>query len=216
MVGMVAVTVVVWIAAAGFGAAALRSTGLVRRLQAVLAAAACAGLGLALGTLLVLLHVFDVFAGEALVARVTSTWLAPQRFQLTYEAVGHGDTPALHVQLEGDQWAISGGFVKWHPWLAAIGLSSYHKPMRLSGQFSRLAAQRSHASSVYGFSPDADRIWELLYRLDPYLPFIEAVYGSAASVYVEPQWVQEVYVTTSGYLIKRGRRVSQSAGTSVR
>ena len=106
-------------------------------------------------------------------------------------------------RLRGDQWTISGGIVKWHPWLTALGLRSYHKPSRVSGQFSELQRQRHNWPTVEALEPDTDRFWEVLYWADPYLPFVEAAYGSSAYVYVEPQWVQEVYVTPSGYLIKR-------------
>jgi len=75
--------------------------------------------------------------------------------------------------------------------------------MRISGQFSRLDQQRARPPTVYPVGPLIDRVWEAFYRADPYLPFVEAVYGSSAYVYVEPGVAQEVYVTSSGYLIKR-------------
>ena len=86
-----------------------------------------------------------------------------------------------------------------------MGVRSYHQPRRLSGQCADLERQRAQPPTVYPLAPDVDWIWELAYRLDPYLPFVEAVYGSSAYAYVEAGVTQEVYVTPSGYLIKRGR-----------
>ncbi len=111
------------------------------------------------------------------------------------------------MALRGDQWAVSGGLVKWHPWLTAMGWPSYHKPMRLSGQFSSLEEQRRRPPTVEEIAePGVDRFWEAVYWADPYLPFVEAVYGSSAYAYVEPGAVQEIYVTPSGYLIKNRAR----------
>lgn len=188
-------------AVAGF----FRGRGVWCKLKRLFLAAVLAGMGVFFGFLLVVLQAFHAFSGESLIALVTTRRLAPEEFELAYvpmTAAGHGT--AKTVRLQGDQWAISGGVVKWHPWLTALGLSSRHKPARLSGQFSSLERQRAQVPTVEPIEPDADRIWQALYRVDPYVPFIEAVYGSSAYVFVEPGVVCEVYVTPSGYLIKRG------------
>jgi hypothetical protein len=211
---LAAATLLIWLISIWLGASAFRSRGLVRRLQRLLAAAAFAGLGALLGALLFALQLFHAFSGETLIARVTTRRLSPGEFELTYTPVrapsasgrsptAGGDAMMTHIRLRGDQWSISGGIVKWHPWLSAFGLTTYHKPMRLGGQFSNLEQQRSHRPTVYALEPGADRFWEALYWADPYLPFVEAVYGSSAYVYVEPGVIQEVYVTPSGYMIKR-------------
>ncbi|MBI3321223.1 MAG: hypothetical protein HYZ91_03020 [Candidatus Omnitrophica bacterium] len=119
--------------------------------------------------------------------------------------VGLHATPLApqRILLRGDQWVVSGGIIKWHPWLTMLGLKSYHKPMRISGQFSSLERQRLQAPAIYALEPGVDRLWEGLYWVAPSLPFIEAVYGSSAYVSVDPGITQEIYVTPSGYLIKR-------------
>ena len=185
---------------------AVRHPGLLRTPRRLLSAVVYAVLGLLLGSLVMVWHFFEAFSGETLVAEVTVTPLAPPAFELTYTSVAP-DGEAEQVRLEGDQWAISGGIIKWHPWLTVLGWKSYHRPMRLSGQFSRVADQRSHLPTVYSLEPAAvDRFWEALYWADASLPFVEAVYGSSAYVYVQPGVVQEIYVTPSGYLIKRAQR----------
>ena len=99
----------------------------------------------------------------------------------------------------------SGGIVKWHSWLTALGLPSYHRAIRVSGQFSRIGMQRAHRPSVYPLGGGVDWLWEMLSRIAPSLPFIEAAYGSSAYVNAEPDGVYQVSVTPTGYLIKRGR-----------
>jgi hypothetical protein len=95
--------------------------------------------------------------------------------------------------------------VKWHPWLTALGLPSYQAPLRISGRFSATRQQQAQPPTVHALRPDLDWFWEALYRADPYLPFVEAVYGSSAFVPVDAKALHEVYATSSGYLIKRAR-----------
>lgn len=198
-------TALVWLLAVAFAVGAVRGGGLLTRLRRLVAATICACLGILLGSLLVLQHAFHAFAGSTLVASVTTTRLGRDTFELTYQPAAEGDTATRTVQLRGDQWAVSGGVVTWHPWLTMMGLKSYHKPMRLSGQFSSLARQRTEPPTIHALARKPDQLWEVLYRTSRYLPLIDAVYGSSAYVYVEPGVVQEIYVTHSGYAIKRQR-----------
>lgn len=208
-------TGVVWLLSIWLGVSGLRARGAFGKLKRLAAAVACAGLGVLLGTLLIVVGAYQAFSGETLLARVRASRLSPEEFELVYVPVlppagagsrrhGQDAQPApIRVRLRGNQWSLSGGIVKWHPWLTAMGLKSYQRPMRLSGQFANIERQRAHFPTVYPLASPTDWMWEWLYRADPYLPFVEAVYGSAASVYVEPGAIQEVYVTPSGYMIKR-------------
>ncbi len=199
-------TVLVWLLTLWLVRGALRANGLGQRLQHGLIALLCAVVGALLGALLLVLHAFHQFTGETLIAQVTCRRLARETFELTYAPRPEPrQEPALTVSLRGDQWAISGGIIKWHRWLIALGLRSYQKPLRLSGQFSRLEQQRARPPTIHPLAPDVDWYWEAFYRAAPSLPFVDAVYGSSAYVYVEPGGVYEIYVTPSGYVIKRKR-----------
>ena len=203
MTALLVATGLAWLVAVWCLMGVLRSLGLMRRLRHLVAALIVTLISLLLSTVVGVRHFFHVFAGETLVARVTASRFSPLEFDLTYTPAGSGDSAPITTRLEGDQWVVSGGIVKWHPWLMMLGLTSYHKPLRLTGQFSDAAEQRAHLPTLTLLEPEGDRFWEALYWADPYLPFVEAVYGSAAYAYVEPGAVQEVYVTPSGYLIKR-------------
>ena len=210
MTFLVGLTTAVWLLALVTGLRIIRARGVIARLRGILLAAIFGSVGAVLTALLLVLQAFQAFSGETLIAQVTIRPLAAEEFELTYtplpasrQRAGQAAGAATTVRLTGDQWSLSGGIVKWHPWLTAMGLHSYHRPTRIAGQFSNLARSRTHPPTVYPLSGSTDWLWEAFYRADPYLPFIEAVYGSSAYVYVESGQVYEIYVTPSGYLIKR-------------
>lgn len=194
-------TVTAWIVTLSLLAGVLRGPGLARRLRRIPLALVCGVMALLLSGLLAISHALQAFSDETLVAQVAVRRLGPDHAEVTYHPA-QGGAPRT-FRLQGDQWAVSGGMIKWHPWLTAMGLKSYHKPMRISGQFSSLQRQRAAPPTVFALEPGTDLMWDLVYRLSPVLPFIEAVYGSSAYAYLEPEHLHAVYVTPSGYLIKR-------------
>ena len=203
---LLAVAAFFWLAFFWGLAGLLRGPGIGRRLRGLVSVFIRLILALALSFILILFHFFKVFSNETLVARVTVKQLAAQRFLVTYAPVD--ESPSVNAELAGDQWSVSGGIVKWHPLLRVLGLNNYHRPMRLSGQFAELTKQRTHFPSVVALQPElVDRFWEAFYWMDPYLPIVDAVYGSSAYAYMEPAATQEVYVSNSGYLIKRGKKL---------
>jgi hypothetical protein len=197
--------VAAWLLALWSAVGVLRGPGVFRRARRLVTTVFCLSLGAVLLGLLIFIRAFLAFSGETLVADVRTRRISPAEFELTYTPAGASS--GRTVRLRGDQWTVSGGIVTWHRWLTALGWPSYHKPMRLSGQFSSIEEQRRQPASVEPIAePGVDRFWEAAYWADPYLPFVEAVYGSSAYAYVEPGNVQEIYVTPSGYLIKHPAR----------
>jgi hypothetical protein len=202
---LVIVTIVVWALALWSAIGIVRGPGIFGRARRLFNTVFYGSFGAVLLTALIFLRAFLAFSGETHVAEVTTRRLSPVDFELTYTPVGAGQ--GRTVTLRGDQWTVSGGIVKWHRWLTAAGWPSYHKPIRVSGQFSDLAAQRREPATAESVAePGVDRFWEAAYWADPYLPFVDAVYGSSAYAYVEPGAIQDVYVTPSGYLIKNRTR----------
>ena len=130
----------------------------------------------------------------------------PESFEVRYLQAGGPADSARYFNLQGNQWSVSGGVIKWHPWLAFLGLRSYHKPLRITGQYSDLKKQQSRPPTAFALEPGADWLWEAAYRASDILPFVDAVYGSSAYAYLDPAEKQQVYVNHSGYLIRREKR----------
>lgn len=178
--------------------------GIVKRLRWFLAALLFACAAVALGMSLAVIRVFNVLSEKTPVAIVSLHAVSSDEFDLFYSQMDGPETASGQTfRLKGDQWSVSGGIIKWHPALTLLGLKSYQKPLRISGQYASLARQRANYPSVFALSDSADRLWEAVYRLGPFLHFIEAVYGSSAYAYADPQFTYQVYATPTGYMIKR-------------
>ncbi len=186
---------------------AWRRSGILVKVRGTLAGGLLLGVGGLCLALVMALRSFEAFSAATVIAQVRCRWTGPKAFELTWTPIRNG-TPGQPqtVQLRGDQWAVSGGMVKWHPWLTALGLPSYHKPTRLSGRYATAAEEIASPPSAVALGQEPDRLWWWFYQLDPYLPFVEAVYGSTAFTYVNPAVPVDVAVSPSGYLVQRPRR----------
>ena len=163
-------------------------------------------IGLVLGLALAL-RAYRAFSGTTQVAEVRCRWTGPEAFDLTFAPVRDGRLgPPQTFHLRGAQWTVSGGIVKWHPWLTVCGLPSYQKLTRLSGRFATVAQETAAPPTAFALNGGDDPMWWWFYRADPWLPFVEATYGSAAFLPCDPSTVTDVLVSPSGYLLKRRPR----------
>ncbi|HEX9779907.1 MAG TPA: hypothetical protein VGB20_01685 [bacterium] len=198
---LTALTALAGVAAIAALAGAVKTRGLLRRLRRVLAAVVLGAVACLGGAGVAFRHAFLTFTGETLVATVSVDARSGDDFTLTYAPAGGG--PATVALLRGDQWAVSGGIVIWHPVLGWAGVRSYHRPARLSGRFSKFARELDGAPSGVPLAEGPDWMWEWLYRLDKALPLVDTAYGTSAYAYADPGPVYEVLVSRTGYVIRR-------------
>ncbi len=175
------------------------------RLKNFLWVIACLTL-LAVFSLLLGLRSYQVFTGEELVALVRCEAAAkdsPYRFILLLTPITHGvSRPAEKFPMMGDQWAIGGDILKWHPWVNLLGFKTCQKLTRLSGRYLKAEAELNNPKSAYDLNGGTDSLWRWMYRWGYRLPFVEAVYGNSAHTLAQPGTQWGVYVTLSGYLVK--------------
>ena len=104
--------------------------------------------------------------------------------------------------MTGDQWNVGGDLLKWKPWAAFLGAKRLHKLTRLSSRYDQAKDELEQPRCVYDLNGGTNLFWRCLRRWGVSLPFVDAVYGSAAYVPVQPRKRWGVYVTHSGYLIR--------------
>ena len=170
---------------------------LLLRLLLVLALVALTAFSIALGA-------YRAFSHEELVAIVRCEKLnRPGEFLLEVTPM-EDEIPGItqRYEMAGDQWSIGGDVLKWEPWLAFAGLKSRHKLTRLSSRYWTAQAEMTQPRKDYDLNGGTSPVWRWFYSSGTPLPFIDAVYGNAAYVPVQPGRRWGVYVTHSGYFIR--------------
>ena len=150
---------------------------------------------------------YSAFTREELVA-IVACEPAPagsdHRFLLTVRQLKLG-APAREEKfpMQGEQWMIGGDILKWPPWLVFLGAQPCHKLTRLSSRYLAAGDELKRPRSAYDLNGGTPLVWRWLYRFGEELPLVDAVYGNAAYTDARPGGRWGVYVTHSGYLIRR-------------
>jgi hypothetical protein len=115
--------------------------------------------------------------------------------------------------LRGDEWQVDARLLKWHAFANMIGFDTAYRLERIGGRFARIEDERSMARTVYSLNPP-QRIdpWELVHRYRSWVPWIDAVYGSATFLPMADGALYEIKVSQSGLI---ARPLNQAARDAV-
>lgn len=115
--------------------------------------------------------------------------------------------------LSGDEWQVDARVLKWHAFANVIGFDAAYRLERISGRYSRIEDERSQARTVYSLNP-AQRIdpWELVHRYHSWIPWMDALYGSATFLPMADGALYEINVAQSGLI---ARPLNQAARDAV-
>ncbi len=134
----------------------------------------------------------------------------PQEFNavLTYPN-GERANFALH----GDEWQIDARVLKWHAFANLLGFDAAYRLERISGRYTRLEDERTLPRTVYDLNtPGRIDPWDLLHRYRSWVPWVDALYGSATFLPMADGALYEIKVSQSGLL---ARPLNQAAREAV-
>jgi len=116
---------------------------------------------------------------ETPVADLIFKTTGPQRYQATLIHAPSGEMQVFAVN--GDEWQLDARVLKWRGWANLLGLDAQFRLERLSGRYLDIEKERSAPRTVYGLSdnPGID-FWAWSIEHPRWVPFVDAVYGSAA------------------------------------
>jgi hypothetical protein len=148
---------------------------------------------------------FEQAAGEL---QLTRTGERAFNAALTYPSGEHAD-----FALRGDEWQIDARVLKWHAFANLIGFDALYRLDRISGRYTRIEDERSQARSVYSLNPpQLIDPWELAHRYHSWIPWIDALYGSATFLPMADGALYEIKVSQSGLV---ARPLNQAARDAV-
>ena len=157
------------------------------------------------------LYTYARLTHEQEVARVASRQLGERRFVVSVQPA---NASPRHFELRGDEWQIDARVLKWRPMAALLGFDTVYRLERLSGRYANVADERSSPRTVYDLAADDSSldVWSLVRQYHQYVPYVDALYGSAVYVPLAEGAEYVVTVSASGLVV---RPLNESAKKAV-
>ena len=147
------------------------------------------------------LHTYARLTHESPVAELVFEQRAPQQYRATLTKVPSGEMQMF--MLAGDEWQLDARVLKWKGWANLLGLDAQYRLERVSGRYRDIEQERNDERTVYALSenPGVD-LWTLSTQYPRWLPFVDAVYGSATYLPMAEGARYEVAITQSGLIAR--------------
>ncbi|HEX2492692.1 MAG TPA: hypothetical protein VHK24_02880 [Steroidobacter sp.] len=161
------------------------------------------------------LHTYARLSHEEPVAEIVFEARGPQRYRATLAHARKGEMQMFI--LAGDEWQLDARVLKWKGWANLFGLDAQYRLERVSGRYRDIEQERKEERTVYALSdnPGVD-LWALSTRYPRWLPFIDAVYGSATYLPMADGARYEISITQSGLVARALNQAAASAAGSWR
>ena len=155
------------------------------------------------------LYTYQVMVQEQPVAKVRFESLGPQYFRV-YLLPDAGSSQVL--ELRGDQWQIDARVLKWTGLANLLGMKTAYRLERLSGRYRDVQQERKAVRTVYQLDNDKGiDLWALVQKSERKLPWLDAVYGSAAYMPMVDKAQYQVSISNSGLVVRADNSIAQQA-----
>jgi len=115
--------------------------------------------------------------------------------------------------LRGDEWQVDARVLKWQTFANLVGFDAAYRLDRISGRYSSIEDERSLPRTVYPLNqPDRVDLWDLIHRYHSWVPWIDALYGTATYLPMADGALYEIKVSQSGLV---ARPLNQAARAAV-
>ena len=159
---------------------------------------ACAGLFFVVS---LNLHTYARLTYERPVAELVFEAQGPQSYRATLTEMPSGEMQIF--MLAGDEWQLDARVLKWKGWANLLGLDAQYRLERVGGRYRDIEQERHAPRTVYALSenPGVD-LWRMSTEHPRWLPFVDAVYGSATYMPMADGARYQVSITQSGLIAR--------------
>jgi hypothetical protein len=127
--------------------------------------------------------------------------------------LAYPDGERADFALRGDEWQVDARVLKWSAFANLIGFDSAYRLERISGRYTRVEDERTQPRTVYDLhTPGRIDPWELAHRYHSWVPWMDALYGSATFLPMADGASYEIKVSQSGLI---ARPLNQAAREAV-
>ena len=116
-------------------------------------------------------------------------------------------------ELRGDEWQVDARMLKWTAFANLVGFDAAYRLERISGRYTNIDDERTKPRTVYELAgPGLMDAWDLVHRYHRWVPWIDAMYGSATYLPMSDGALYEIKVSQSGLV---ARPLNQAAREAV-
>jgi len=159
----------------------------------LLAAATAGMLGFSLLT-------YERLTHEQLAAEIMLSRLGERHYRAT---LTYPSRRTQNFELRGDEWQVDAKVLKWSGLANIAGFDTVYRLERISGRYSDIDSERGARRTVHVLNEPA-RIdaWELARRYRTYVPWVDALSGSATFLPMADGALYQVSVSQSGLIAR--------------
>jgi hypothetical protein len=156
--------------------------------------------GLMGGAIAIGVQGYQALTHEERIAQIGIEPRNAQQFEVTFT---FPDSRVQTFELRGDEFYVDARILKWTPKANLIGLHTMWDLDRVAGRYRDVEQERSAPRTVFtlGAKPPVD-LFELRRRFAALAPLFDAEYGSATFVPAAAPARLELFVSTSGLLLR--------------
>jgi hypothetical protein len=155
------------------------------------------------------LYTYQVFNQEELVAEVRFEEIGPQYYRIYFSPAGEA---ARLFEMRGDEWQIDTRILKWNGLANILGMQTVYRLDRLSGRYRSVEQERDSLRTVHDLSSSKGLdLWAWSREHQHSVPWIDAIYGSAAYMPMANRAQYTVTVSHSGLIIRPANSIAQQA-----
>jgi hypothetical protein len=160
------------------------------------------------------LHTYARLTYEQPIAEIVFEGRAPQSYRATLTRMPGGEMQIF--MLSGDEWQLDARVLKWKGWANLLGLDAQYRLERVGGRYRDIEQERHAERTVYSLSenPGVD-LWEMSTKYPRWLPFVDAIYGSATYMPMSEGARYRVSLTQSGLIARPLNSQAELAATKI-
>ena len=154
------------------------------------------------------LYSYDRLTHESTIAEVSFQEIEPQHFGASMML--KNNTKIL--DLRGDEWQIDARVLKWRGMAVLIGFDTIYRLDRLSGRYRDITQERTGVRTVHSLSEEQGLdLWMIGRRYAHWIPWVDAVYGSATYMPMVDGASYTVSVSSTGLLARPSNDIARKA-----
>jgi len=153
------------------------------------------------------LYTYEVFNKEELVAEVRFEEIGPQYYRIYFSPNGEA---ARLFEMRGDEWQIDARILKWEGLANMLGMQTVYRLDRLSGRYRSVEQEREALRTVHSLAKSQGLdLWAWSREHRKAVPWIDAIYGSAAYMPMANRAQFTITVSHSGLIIRPANNIAQ-------